>query len=116
MNIITFDKLKAKIIKDIQNPLWLAMKCPGEYCLDIMLQMLGKEPKPNTISKCAVNTAIVDEVHNIIANYDIRCLDSLLAFCKEYSVNIPKWLYKGYGIELGEEGWIVFSTANDYEI
>lgn len=114
-NTITFEKLKENIKKQIQNSNWLAMQRPGEYCFDRMLQMLNKIPRTDLNQHCGSQEKI-KELHQIINDFDIRCLNDLINFCKEFNLNgIPRWLYKDYGIELSDEGWIIFSNENNFE-
>ena len=105
---ITFESLKNKIKKSI-NSRDLIRIHTGEYIFDRMLQMCGKQERPEGGMSFNKTPQQMDKVlYEYIDNVDVRSVGDLIAFCKDAKIKIPNWLNKGYGIDLTDKGWVLY--------
>lgn len=101
METISFESLKKKIKNNVRSPKWIAMQRPGEYTLDRMAQILGMQETVGAED-------LVKQIHTIIDRVDVRCVDRLILFCKEFSIVLPAWILNGaYRVDLTDLGWSI---------
>lgn len=111
MSQITFEKLKEKCVQEFcsKNTRGFHGELSGTKQAGLMslavlidLKRTGKPKKSNVLIK-----EIEDDCVKVIEATDIRNLEPLKELCPD---SFPKWMSEGnYNIELGENGWEIFS-------